>query len=401
MYFCASPSQCPQLSPRSNLIQSIAINRTAFTYLAYINLGFFAYLLAVFGPIMPFLQDELKINYSIAGLHVSALALGMSLAGTLGERISARFGRPMTFWLGGGGMCLGALCLVFGQSPYITIFGSFIMGLLGGNLMIMVQASLGDQFGENRTIALTESNVVAVIFQALVPIIVFLGIQFIGGWRLALWFAVAIWLISYLLGRKLEFPAQYKSQQDGESSGKLPARFWLYCFVLALGVAVEWCVGFWTPAFLERHVLLSKDTASLMMSIFFVAMIIGRIIGSRLSYRFPAIKLLFAAQLLSLLSFPLLWLSWHPIANGIGLFLVGLSIANFFPLCLSVILHIGQAQPDKASARVSQAAGLAMLTVPLLLGNVADNIGIFLAFGIGMVLLILLPIIVGVTMKRS
>ena len=40
------------------------------------------------GPLMPFLSTELNLNYTISGLHFSAYALGMTLAGFTGERVS-------------------------------------------------------------------------------------------------------------------------------------------------------------------------------------------------------------------------------------------------------------------------------------------------------------------------
>jgi len=114
------------------------IVRTRYTWLAYAMLGFFAYMQASLGPIMPFLRDELGLNYSIAGLHVSMLALGMSIAGMTTDRISARIGRYRTFWLGGAGMCLGGLLLIVARLPLLTLTASLIMGLLGGFTLIMI-----------------------------------------------------------------------------------------------------------------------------------------------------------------------------------------------------------------------------------------------------------------------
>jgi hypothetical protein len=43
--------------------------RTRFTWLAYILLGYYAYLQASVGPLMPFLRSELHMSYTLEGLH--------------------------------------------------------------------------------------------------------------------------------------------------------------------------------------------------------------------------------------------------------------------------------------------------------------------------------------------
>ena len=65
--------------------------RNDFTWLAYVMLAYFAYLQASFGPLMPFLRAELHLSYTIGSLHVSAFALGMVLAGLLGDRLAHRW----------------------------------------------------------------------------------------------------------------------------------------------------------------------------------------------------------------------------------------------------------------------------------------------------------------------
>jgi fucose permease len=125
-----------------------------------------------------------------------------------------------------------------------------------------------------------------------------------------------------------------------------------------------------------------------------VAIIIGRLVGSILSRRYRALYLLLLAQGIAIIGFPFLWLSDSVALTYFGLTLVGLGVANLFPLGLAMASNIGEEYADKASSRVSQAAGLAILIAPFVLGNLADGIGIFVAYGVGLVLLVVQPIIV-------
>jgi hypothetical protein len=78
----------------------------------------------------------------------------------------------------------------------------------------------------------------------------------------------------------------------------------------------------------------------------------------------------------------LFWLARLPALNVAGLFVAGLGVANLYPLALSAATGAAAGQANTASARISLAAGLAILTAPLLLGGVADRAGIQNAYGL-------------------
>ena len=372
------------------------IIRSSYTWLAYGMLGFYAYMQASLGPAMPFLREELNLSYTVAGLHISLFALGMSIAGFTGERITARLGRYWTFWLGGLGMVIGAIILVSVHIPVLTLSASFVMGLLGTYTLIMIQATLADEFGQQRAVALTEANIVASIFAASSPAIIGLGIGLFDDWRLVFWVGVAFWLLAYVARRTVDLPQRKKLKvpSDKSSDEPLPRLFWLYWLTLFAAVAVEWSVISWTPNFLIDHMQLLPETASLAMTFFFVAIIVGRFVGSILARHYRALYLLLLAQGIAIIGFPFLWLSDSVALTYFGLTLVGLGVANLFPLGLATASNIGEEYADKASSRVSQAAGLAILTAPFVLGNLADGIGIFMAYGVGLALLVVQPMIV-------
>ena len=74
------------------------------TWLAFGMLGFYNYLLSGLGPLMPSLREELGLSYTIASLHFSAFAVGMIIAGLIGDRVVRRYGRTKVFWAGAAGL---------------------------------------------------------------------------------------------------------------------------------------------------------------------------------------------------------------------------------------------------------------------------------------------------------
>src|SRR3954471_20950699 len=129
-----------------------AFHRDELTWLAYGMLGFYNYLLSGLGPLMPSLREELGLSYTIASLHFSAFAVGMILAGLVGDRVVRRYGRRKVFWTGAAGLVAGAVALTLFHSPILTVGSVLLMGSVGSLVLILIPAILADRHGENRAV---------------------------------------------------------------------------------------------------------------------------------------------------------------------------------------------------------------------------------------------------------
>src|SRR3954466_11868652 len=89
------------------LVETHIFRRDRITWLAYLALGFFSYLETMPGPIMPFLQAELRLSYGIASLHFGAFSLGSLVIGLIGAQLTEQWGRQRAFWGGALGMAFG------------------------------------------------------------------------------------------------------------------------------------------------------------------------------------------------------------------------------------------------------------------------------------------------------
>ncbi|HYO87486.1 MAG TPA: MFS transporter [Candidatus Limnocylindrales bacterium] len=363
------------------IVQSLTFSRDRFTWLAYFMLAYYAYMQSALGPLMPFLAGELNMSYTVCGLHISAFALGMIIAGSSADRVAQRFGRTRVFWVGGGGMALAGLILIAVRTPALTIAASFGMGVIGSYLLVVIQAALSDRHGSNRGIALTEANVCASVSSMMAPLLISQAENIAVGWRIALLIGAGAWLLLMLTGRSVPItPEPVRTVQASRTRRRLPRLFWVLWGVVFLSVAVEWSIAFWAPDFLERVVGVDRVTAAGALTFFYMAAIFGRLAGSRLTRRLRSDLLLVGASAVVVAAFPVFWLartSW--LALG-ALFVLGLGIANLFPLSLSAATTIGADMANTASARVSLAGGLAILIVPQVLGSLADQIGIQTAF---------------------
>ncbi len=364
-------------------------HRDRFTWLAYLSLAFYGYFLNVLGPITPFLKEELRLSYTVSSYHFTAFAVGILLIGFWGHLPIQRIGRWRSLWIGMVGISLSALLLLAGRNPIITIGASFLMGLIGSLILAIVPAALSDRHGEMRAVALSEANVIASLVASAAPLMVGWFANSIGGWRLALGIVALTPLFLFLtLGRSIS-PASTSTPEEGiGSSQPLPLLFWIYWVAIVLAVSVEFCMIFWSADYLENVLGMVKANAAQAVSLFLIAMILGRLAGSWLVQRFSTRLMVTVSILIAGIGFLLFWRAENVFLGLSGLFLTGLGVASLYPLTLSLTIGAADGNTVQASSRATLASGTAILALPLALGRLADAAGIRLAYGVVLVLLI-------------
>lgn len=362
--------------------------RSRATWLIYLLLGFYAYCLNIFGPITPFLKNELDLTYTVSSFHFSAFALGMIAAGLIGHAVIQRIGRWLAAWVAVFGMSLSAGLLIGGQTPVLTISASFLMGLIGSLLLSVVPSVLADEHGAQTAKALSEANVIASLISSAAPVLVGWLAASSLGWRTALLLTLAAALILRLAFNGVQLASAAVTEEVTQSKQRLPRRFWVYWLALMFGVSVEFCMIFWSADYFETILGMPKADAAQAVSLFLGGMIVGRFLASRLVQRFSVHQILTVSVLVAAVGFLLYWTAAAPLVGMIGLALTGLGTAALYPLLLTLTIATVPGNTARASARASLASGVAIFALPLLLGRLADALGIHLAYGIILLLLI-------------
>lgn len=364
-------------------------HRDRFTWLAYLSLAFYGYFLNVLGPITPFLKDELRLTYTVSSFHFTAFAVGILLVGAGGHLLIQRIGRQRSLWLGLFGMSLSVLLLLAGRSPVITIGASFLMGWIGSLILAIVPAALSDHHGESRAVAFSEANVIASLLATSAPLMVGWFAQSTGGWRMALGIMACIPVLMFLgLGKGSSTRDTSVRTETVQENWPLPTLFWIYWAAIVLGVSVEFCMIFWSADYLEQVLGLGKADAARAVSLFLAGMILGRVLGSRLVQHYSTRAVVVVSIIIAGMGFLFFWSTENPLIALSGLFITGLGVANFYPLILSLAISSADGKTVQAGARATLASGTAILALPLILGRLADSIGIRSAYGVVAVLLI-------------
>jgi MFS family permease len=261
------------------------------------------------------------------------------------------------------------------------------MVLIGSLILAIVPAALADQHGKMRAVALSEANMISSLIASGAALMVGWSAHLTGTWRPALGIiALTPILLFLLLGKG----SSSSTSTIGTSSPNqpLPLLFWVYWAALVLAVSVEFCMIFWSADYLENVLGMLKANAAQSVSLFLIAMILGRMSGSRLVQRFSPRAVVLVSVLTASIGFLMFWRTENVLAGLAGLFLTGLGVANLYPLILSMTIGAAEGNTVQASARATLASGTAILALPLALGRLADGVGIRSAYVVVLVLLI-------------
>ncbi len=365
--------------------QKASTSRTPKTWLVYLLLSLYVYMLNLPGPITGYLREEFQLTYTESSLHFSAFAAGVLVTGLLAGPLI----RKLTPWrvmaIGTLGLGAGGLILALGRQPALTIFGLFLMGGLGTWILSIYPLILEEEMGSRSSVGVAEANTLGSIFAAAAPLLVGALASQAVGWRMAIIAAAAI---SLALGTWLWLRTSEAQQRqtivmvegEQETSEKLPSRYWLIWLALMFGIAIEFCTVYWSADFNAKVLGLAQNTATQAVSLFLVGMILGRFAGSRLIARWSARKMLLISLILGMAGYAAFWSGVQTALSLAGLFVMGLGVANFYTTLLPLALKAAGSQKQLAGARATLATGVAIFFLPFGLGTLADGLGIHKAF---------------------
>jgi len=366
--------------------QSNSIHRDRATWAAYLLLTFLTLQVSLIGPIMPFLRSEMGLTYAEGALHTSAFALGMMVAGFLCAPLERRVGRKHAMMIGALGLALGFTIITLATTPIVSIIGAGLMGLIGSMVVVFVPLVLMGVHGEQTDQAISESNFMSYLGALLAPVAVWL---FSGtlSWKAVVLISWAFAILSVLTLQKAHLPSE--SQHSSKTASPLGRAYWAYWTLLGLSVGVEFCFSVWGASFLEKISGLPRDTAIIASTIFAFCVLCGRLSGIFIIQRTGPWPLAFVSLVIALIGFFIFWLSTPVLLVLIGLGTAGLGVANLFATTLTLALAAEPNNSAKAAARTPITTGLAIIITPLMLGALADHIGLFAGYAIVPILIML------------
>jgi FHS family glucose/mannose:H+ symporter-like MFS transporter len=367
------------------------------------NLSLLGYLfIGTAAVLMPSVMPFITAEFSATGLSLAAIgfifparAVGAILGNILSGVASDLLGRWRLVWM--SALLLAAsLALAAGTKLWILFVAGFVLiSAAQSSLSTGINALVADANRGSRARALNKLHAVYGFGAAVSPLVIGYLIDRGLEWRWALGGTALIWLlyglIAYALGG---------SETAGERHGKaekldlamLRDGPFLALFLIAFaynGIATS-LLG-WVAVYMQESAAFSTFFAVSMISVFYVALTIGRVFCAAYAERIG-----YATTLLILLTgvtvtYPLVLIDLHPYLPVAGVFLSGLSFSGLFPMALAYGSRLYPEQTGTVTGTLNVAMTLGAMLPPFWTGIIAESWGLRIALGFNCIMV--LPLI--------
>ena len=339
---------------------------TAYGYLCVV--GFLGY---VIGALTPYLRDELHVSAATAALHASLLALGVMAAGTTADGVERRLGRRLTGVLAGGLIVAGGLAVMLGGTLPVTLAGAFAIGLGAGAMLAAINLVLGSPGGARAEVRFARANAWALVASMFAPLLIAGLAASALGWQAVLVVPLTAIVVLESTGG---LPAAGR-RASPTAAGSLPRSFWIAWLFVVAAVSIEFAYVVWGSSVVAARTGVSREAATALATLFILGMLVGRIaLGAGLVGNARWRHWVEASLGIAAAGGFVVWLATTPVASAAG----GCRVRNRVPIpsdWRAPSTRAGDAELA-AGARLTLASGIAILAMPLLLGAVADTLGV-------------------------
>jgi hypothetical protein len=337
----------------------------------------YAYIQYALGFITPYLRDDLRVPESVAVLPNSMAALGLVGGGFVVGEVAARIGPRTAARLWIAVMAAAGVALASRISFPVVLVAAGAFGVATAGVLTHVNSALGQGGGHGADTRLVRANLWAVAGGFVAPLVLAWAAEPGSvGWAAGLIVPVPILaMIGVILPPS---PARDVARHETDPGrGRLPAPFWIAWLFIFVTVGVEFSFVVWGTSVVSARTGLAVADATRLGSLFVGGMIAGRLIlstGVGSGRRSPTFLRLCIG--LAAIGAALTWAGTTQFIAGAGLFLGGMGASAFYPLGVGLALARAPGSPVRASGRLTLASGSAIFAAPLVLGVVAQLVGV-------------------------
>ena len=346
--------------------------------------------------VMPAITDE----FMARGLTLAAIGLlfpARSAGGMVGNLLagvgSDLLGSWRLVWI--SALLLAVSLALTATSAFWLLFvvGIVIVSAAQGSLSTGINAMIADANRGARARALNTLHAVYGAGAAVSPLVIGYLLERGLHWRWALGGTAIIWVLYAAVAygfSKRATPAIQGGKAQTLDVAMLRHGSFLALFLIAFAYnGVAYSLLGWIAVFMQQAAGFSTFFAVATISVFYVALTIGRFLCAAYAERLGYAGTLLALAVGITLTYPLVVLGIRsPLLTTVGVFLTGLSLSGLFPTALAYGARLYPAQTGTVTGTLNIAMTLGAMIPPLWTGVIAQTWNLQVALGVNYILVL-------------
>ncbi|HHW09197.1 MAG TPA: MFS transporter [Firmicutes bacterium] len=352
-------------------------------YAAYFLIGFFVVL---FAPALPAMIKDFGLSLAQAGLIFPARSLGQLAAVMIGGAWSDRVGRKPTIVTGAALFALGSLGVAVGSSWPLVLAGFLVSSVGQGFANSSINGLIADAHPTSRGAALNRLHGIYGLGAFIGPLVAGGLLLTNQGWRPAFLISSLLWLMCLLVTLFLHIPAPGPRKVHPASGEKQPLSQGksIYGAILFAGLfmvaflyngTANGLIGWINSYLLEKADVMPSILAANMVSLFYLALTIGRFLWSGVVQDWGYARVILICAAGPVAAFPLVIWGGNSLLVALGVMASGLFFSGLYPTALA---YAADRRPELAgtiTGTLSMAMTLGSMSVPWLTGIIAGRTG--------------------------
>jgi FHS family glucose/mannose:H+ symporter-like MFS transporter len=308
--------------------------------------GFFVsgFLLAFLGAILPSWGHHLQADYWMIGLYFVALILGLLISVGSAPPLMEKRGLAWTLALACALATLALLYLAFFSPPYAAWWrlpGILILGGSAGLLHTAIFHAISPMYRHDPAATVNLGGILFGLGCFSVALLVSQAFYFYTAAAIQIWIAFipALFAIGYARTRFAPYalpagPSARAVMAEMKSPGAV-----LFSLVLFFQFGNEWAIAGWLPLFLSQRLGMSPANSVLILALYWMALLIGRVAAQWILPRVRHTRLLVGSVLVAMFACLILLDTNNGFGAVSGVLLLGAAFAPIYPLVVEKIGH--------------------------------------------------------------
>ena len=365
-----------------------AHTRKMMFYKAYFTFFVNGFMTLMLGVVINFVIVDYGIDYGTAGMFVAVHSAGNVAASFLCSYLIGRIGYRRTILLLSPLIPLSYLGITLTPLKLPLFLFFFATGVGRGGISNVNNAVVNEcAVGESAPLNILHMFFAVGAFMS--PIMASVFTQLEIGWRITVFFGVALCLAMLYVYRTMNFDFMESSvKKQSAPTQTAPGRpyykifdFYLAAAILFFYLGAETSINGWLITYLKNMGIVETATAQRLLSILWIVVIFGRLTCAALSKRFVKKTIIFVNTVASAFFFALLLTAKTEAIVTISVIGIGFFFAGVYPTTVANVGTILKGS-RKAMATLLAVASLGGILTPALIGVVAKKISLTAGMGL-------------------